>query len=355
MLHYVGCQMLWRASHRIHEHASVPHASLEQLCHCLRSREMRVKALAAVVVWQFAQHPPTLKRLPFQIAVRAPSLSSFHTATDQARVARTPARPLSRSLAHPLFVLVFDSLQVPALLGELLHEEDSIVRFEASEGGLGLTEMLEPSTRDEEPIGLSGQEVVKRSGRRLSELQLKEKINQLQFLQDLRCEATMGTTLSELRMWVARSLSVLLEVDEGRSVYIKVMGQGSFRGGGVWGWLEAGRLGCTGRTASLAMLLRAGAGSGPASTEGHESALCAGAHSLSSRQMQGHEALLRLFKQPDNASGEAAKLIFLSVMSRGDEAAQRHACKLLLDEGLDLLVQLAIGRRPGESGAPVDW
>ena len=38
-------------------------AKLEQLCLCLRSTEMRIKSLSAVVLWQFAKHTHTLLRL----------------------------------------------------------------------------------------------------------------------------------------------------------------------------------------------------------------------------------------------------------------------------------------------------
>ena len=44
---------------------------LEQLCSLLSSGELRVQAIAAVVVWTFAQQKHTLLRMPFHVAVPA--------------------------------------------------------------------------------------------------------------------------------------------------------------------------------------------------------------------------------------------------------------------------------------------
>ena len=71
MLHFVGCHMLCGVSTRPHEHSQVTDTKLEQLCLCLESPELRIKSLAAVVLWQFAQTVVTLLRLPFHIAVPA--------------------------------------------------------------------------------------------------------------------------------------------------------------------------------------------------------------------------------------------------------------------------------------------
>lgn len=46
-------------------------AKFEQLASLLRSPEIRVKSLAAIVLWSFAGEMRTLLRLPFDIAVPA--------------------------------------------------------------------------------------------------------------------------------------------------------------------------------------------------------------------------------------------------------------------------------------------
>ena len=46
-------------------------AKLEQLCSLLSSGELRVTAIASVVVWTFAQKKHTLLRMPFHVAVPA--------------------------------------------------------------------------------------------------------------------------------------------------------------------------------------------------------------------------------------------------------------------------------------------
>ena len=70
-IHYAGCHALWRMADHAHEHVQVTRSKFEQLGMLLRSPELRVKSLAAVVLWSFTHKMHTLLRLPFHIAVPA--------------------------------------------------------------------------------------------------------------------------------------------------------------------------------------------------------------------------------------------------------------------------------------------
>lgn len=73
VLHYLGCHILWRVSTRVYEHLHLTNDKLKQLCECLNSPELRVKTLAAVTLWQLGLTRETLRRIPFDIAVRPPN------------------------------------------------------------------------------------------------------------------------------------------------------------------------------------------------------------------------------------------------------------------------------------------
>jgi hypothetical protein len=69
----------------------------------------------------------------------------------------------------------------------------------------------------------------------------------------------------------------------------------------------------------------------------------------------GHATLLSLFKRPDNASGEAARRMFMAIVSRGPEVAQVQSCRLLMEQGLQMLVKLITGRKPTDDSSTVSW
>lgn len=70
-MHYTACHMLWDVASKPHEHSQVTDYKLEQLTELLHSPELRVRGIAAMVLWVFAQQQHTLLRLPFQLAVSA--------------------------------------------------------------------------------------------------------------------------------------------------------------------------------------------------------------------------------------------------------------------------------------------
>ncbi|KAL3916524.1 MAG: hypothetical protein SGPRY_006784, partial [Prymnesium sp.] len=114
-------------------------------------------------------------------------------------------------------------------------------------------------------------------------MSMEERVDNLQVLQELRASATTGLKLLDLRILCTGALIVLLETEEGRTKF-------------------------------------------------HE--------------IKGNSTLLSLFKRPEQASGEAACQLFLSMVSTGSARVQMHSCKLFLDHGLEALVRIITGRRP---------
>ena len=116
--------------------------------------------------------------------------------------------------------------QVPALVAELEDEESALVRMERAEYEervRTLTFTVAEASARAEAGGADGKQPKRPgTGPTVSETELARKSRQLEVLQDLRAEATMGHTLSEVRLWTASSLSALLLVEPGRSAYLKV-------------------------------------------------------------------------------------------------------------------------------------
>ncbi|KAL3932357.1 MAG: hypothetical protein SGPRY_000736, partial [Prymnesium sp.] len=289
VLHYLGCHILWRVSTRVYEHLHLTDDKLKQLCECLNSPELRVKTLAAVTLWQLGLTRETLRRIPFDIAVRPPNAQTVVRGALLRTLAHLPAphRYVLNS-PHPSFL----PYQIPALLDELLLEEKPSVHME-EEAGVEVPFVSQDEEGDTPPACTPLRSNAKRlSNRKFSDAKMRLKSDHVNILQELRCKATIGQPLNEVRRWTAGSLNALLEHSDARVEYEK-----------------AG----------------------------------------------GHVKLMRLFKQPDKASGEAATLIFLALTSRGNEGDQQEACSKMIDVGLHDFVKLATGRRPDGVGALVDW
>ena len=66
-----------------------------------------------------------------------------------------------------------------------------------------------------------------------------------------------------------------------------------------------------------------------------------------------HHSPLTTRHHLEQASGEAASHVFLTVVTRGDDEAQIQACKLLTEQGIIVLTKIVTGSRPSSTGSAV--
>lgn len=130
---------------------------------------------------------------------------------------------------HPSFL----PYQIPALLDELLLEEKPSVHME-EEAGVEVPFVSQDEEGDTPPACTPLRSNAKRlSNRKFSDAKMRLKSDHVNILQELRCKATIGQPLNEVRRWTAGSLNALLEHSDARVEYEKVSRR---RCGVVWGW-----------------------------------------------------------------------------------------------------------------------